>query len=68
MKTVTEWFREQQGWKTESCYCIGGHVCHYTLDGSDFLGEKECDSCGGKGYYYITPKGRHVEYPGGPFC
>jgi hypothetical protein len=26
MKTVSEWFREQQGWRREHCYaCVGGH-------------------------------------------
>jgi len=36
--------------------------------GEDFYGPKECDSCGGNGCYWITPAGRHVVYPGGPFC
>ena len=57
-----------KGWKTERCpICYGtGMVSDYSW--SDFLGPKECDSCGGNGRYWITPKGRHVVYPGGPFC
>jgi hypothetical protein len=58
MKTVTEWYREQCGWRQERCYCSGG----------DFCGPKECSSCGGNGSYRVTPRGRHVLYPGGPFC
>ena len=58
------------GWKIERCYaCNGtGQVSSYSIDGSDFLGPKECANCGGTGQYWITPKGRHVLYPGGPFC
>jgi hypothetical protein len=36
--------------------------------GEDFCGPKECDCCWGNGSYWVTPKGRHVVYPGGPFC
>src|SRR4029077_18404903 len=35
-------------------------------DGCDFYGPKECDCCCGNGCYWITPRGRHVLYPGRP--
>ena len=68
MMDVIEWFRRQDGWKTGRCYiCHGtGMVSDYGM-GWDFCGPKECDSCAGNGQYWITPKGRHVAYPGGPF-
>ena len=57
------------GWKRERCYvCNGtGMVSDYGC-GEDFCGPKECDCCWGNGSYWVTPKGRHVVYPGGPFC
>ena len=67
MKTVTEWYREQCGWRQERCYCcVGGLVSDYS--GGDFCGPKECSSCGGNGSYWVTPRGRHVLWAGGPFC
>ena len=70
MRTVTEWFREREGWRREGCGACGGYavVSSYTLDGSDFLGPEECDRCAGAGAYWRTPQGRYVLYPGGPFC
>jgi len=63
MKTVIEWFREQQGWHRVTC-CM----CNATgMTYGDFLGPTECRSCAGNGAYWISPKGRHVEYPGGRF-
>ncbi len=68
VKTVTEWFREIEGWKREECgCCVGGLVSSYGMDG-DFLGPEECRSCAGLGSVWVTPKGHHVLYPGGPFC
>lgn len=57
-----------RGWKYEKCFaCYGtGMVSDYS--GGDFNGPKECDKCCGNGAYWVTPKGRHVLYPGGPFC
>lgn len=57
-----------KGWKTETCIsCRGtGQVADYG-NGEDFYGPKECDFCFGKGSYWVTPKGRHVAWPGGPF-
>jgi hypothetical protein len=68
MKTVTEWFRELEGWRR--CPSCGGHgmVSSYALDDSDFLGPEECRHCAGTGTQWRTPQGRHVLYPGGPFC
>ena len=67
MKTITEWYREQCGWRQERCYCcVGGLVSDYS--GGDFCGPKECSSCGGNGSYWVTPRGRHVLWPGGPFA
>ena len=41
MKTVTEWYREQCGWRQKRCHCcVGGLVSDYS--GSDFCGPKEC--------------------------
>ena len=68
MMTVTEWFRKEEGWRHEPCgVCIAGLVSSYGWDG-DFLGPEECCSCGGNGSVWITPKGRRVICPGGPFC
>jgi hypothetical protein len=69
MKTVVEWYREQQGWRRERCcMCSGtGMESAYSADGSDFLGPTECTSCNGNGMIWITPKGRHAEFPGGRF-
>jgi DnaJ-class molecular chaperone len=70
--TIMEWFciqevRIQQGWKRENCYvCYGtGQTSSYSWN--DFIGPEECDRCAGSGQYWVTPKGRHVLYPGGPF-
>lgn len=56
-------------WRTIPCYGCGGHgfVSAYTLDGSDFLGAHECDSCGGTGRLSVSSKGAIAQYPGGPF-
>jgi len=58
MKTVTEWFRELEGWRREVCCDCGGHglVSHYTLTGDDFLGAADCDRCAGAGMYWRTPQ------------
>ncbi|HYT41033.1 MAG TPA: hypothetical protein VEP90_01685 [Methylomirabilota bacterium] len=68
-KNVIEWYREACGWRRETCYmCYGtGMVSDYGT-GEDFYGPKECDYCRGSAQYWVTPKGRHVLYPGGPFC
>ena len=68
MKTVIEWFREQEGWRRERCFmCNGaGMQSAYGADG-DFLGPEECSSCNGNGAYWISPRGRHLEFPGGRF-
>ena len=57
------------GWKQQTCeFCRGtGQECDYG-NGEDFYGPKECSNCGGGGSYWLTPKGRHIQYPGGPFC
>jgi hypothetical protein len=57
-----------KGWKQEKCCCCAGKgmVSDYGI-GEDFLGPKECEGCWGKGTIWVTPKGRHVIYPGGPF-
>ena len=69
MLTTTEWFRREQGWRCEACSaCDGtGMVSDYG-GGEDFYGPKECNSCYGNGHVWVTPRGRHVVYPGGPFC
>jgi hypothetical protein len=56
-----------KGWKQEMCGACNGYglVSDYGL-GGDFYGPKECEHCC-SGYYWVTPKGRHVEYPGGRF-
>ena len=53
----------------EQCYVCGGHglVSDYGNDGEDFYGAKECSCCDGTGFLFITPHGRLVVYPGGPF-
>ena len=66
MKNFEDYFNE--GWHEEICFGCGGHgmVSDYG-NGEDFYGAKECKTCGGKGKIWLTPKGRHVEYPGGKF-
>lgn len=68
MKTVTEWYRIQQGWRREPCCMCNatGMTSDYGC-GEDFYGPKECPCCNGAGAYWITPKGRHVEFPRGRF-
>jgi DnaJ-class molecular chaperone len=58
-----------EGWQRVSCFnCHGtGQVSNYGY-GEDFYGPEECDVCRGNGQHWITPKGKHVIYPGGPFC
>jgi DnaJ-class molecular chaperone len=65
MRTNEEY--ERDGWKHERCFVCSG-TGMVSDSGGDFNGPKECDSCCGNGAYWITPKGRHVAYPGGPFC
>ena len=67
MKTVMEWFRWQQGWKRESCGSCGGHGVVSAYSWEDFLGPEECSHCHGTGVHWVTPNGRYVLYPGGPF-
>jgi hypothetical protein len=69
MKTVTEWFRELEGWRREWCCSCGGHglVSAYTADGGEFLGAAECKTCDGKGHVFRSPRGALAKYPGGPF-
>jgi hypothetical protein len=66
MRTVID---ELEGWRVERCFiCNGtGLECDYGC-GEDFYGPKECGSCGGNGRYWVTPRGRRVLCPGGPFC
>ena len=56
-------------WRTIECLsCSGkGIVSSYTTSGSDFLGPKECNDCGGAGQCWISPNGRYADYPGGKF-
>lgn len=68
MKTVTEWFREQQGWKHENCPECHGYGVVSDYHNEDFHGAKDCPKCNGAARYWITPNGRYVAYPGGPFC
>jgi DnaJ-class molecular chaperone len=58
----------KEDWSKENCYyCNGsGQICDYGF-GEDFYDIKECKKCNGTGIIYKTPKGRHVEYPGGRF-
>jgi hypothetical protein len=65
---MTDKEARKRGWKQKVCTaCNGtGTVCDYG-NGEDFYGPKECDGCCA-GHYWITPAGRHVQYPGGPFC
>jgi hypothetical protein len=68
VKTVVEWFRKQEGWRRESCcMCNGTGMTSDYGCGDDFYGPKECGSCNGNGAYWVSPKGRHVEFPGGRF-
>lgn len=62
---VRSW--EAKGWSWQQCSrCQGtGFVAVYSA--YDFEGAGECDRCKATGVYWITPKGRYVLYPGGPF-
>jgi hypothetical protein len=66
MQTVTEWYRAQCGWRRECCYCCYG-TGMVSAGTYDFDGPEECSGCGGGGAYWVTPRGRHVMWPGGPF-
>src|SRR5262245_40963289 len=46
MKTITDWFREQEGWRHEPCYACNatGMTSNYGC-GEDFYGPEECRSC-----------------------
>lgn len=51
---------ESRGWIKDSCGCCNG---------IKWGGEtpETCDICGGAGVYWVSPKGRIADYPGGPF-
>jgi hypothetical protein len=52
--------------KTECHGCCGnGTVSCYSY--GDFEGPGECDTCGGKGYLFVSEKDRLKDYPGGRF-
>lgn len=59
----------KEGWQTRPCVYCGGHglVSDYGVMATDFEGAKECPKCIGTGRVWLTPQGRHVAYPGGPF-
>jgi hypothetical protein len=67
-KTVTEWFREQCGWRREPCCDCGGHGLVSVYSSEDFLGAGECRTCNGTGAIWKTPHGRLRNKPGGAFC
>jgi len=58
----------KKDWIQESCgKCSGyGSLSDYG-NGEDFYGDKECNTCGGSGQVWISPKGRIALWPGGPF-
>ena len=67
---MTEDEARARGWKRERCFvCYGTGMTSDYGTGGDFLGPKECDTCGGGGSYWVTPNGKaHAQWPGGPFC
>ena len=57
-----------KGWTKEACSMCNGTGQESDFgNGNDFHGSKECGTCKGNGAYWITPKGKHVLYIGGPF-
>lgn len=53
-------------WRKVVCSsCVLGVVGDYR--NGDFYGPKECNTCGGSGYNWISPKGAIAMWPGGPF-
>ena len=66
-ETCHPWIRwRRNGWHDETCgVCRGtGMVADYSA--YDFEGAKDCTSCN-SGVVWVSPKGRHAEYPGGRF-
>lgn len=54
-------------WRVVECSICNGHGVVSAYSSVDFLGPKECSSCRGSGFVWISPKGRIADYPGGPF-
>lgn len=59
---------KKKGWKMTHCSDCGGHGMKAIYSQCDFEGAGECDSCGGSGVLWVTPKGALVMYPSGPFA
>ena len=53
-------------WKRVKCSVCDGYGVVSDYRSGDFDGAMECLSCN-SGYYWISPKGRIAEYPGGLF-
>mgnify|MGYP002641661173 CR=1 FL=1 len=56
-----------KGWKQVDCADCSGYGVVSDYSYNDFEGAKDCPTCKGNCCYWVTPKGRIVEYPGGPF-
>lgn len=66
-ETCHPWIKwKRNGWHEETCgVCRGlGIVSAYSA--FDFEGPTDCRSCN-NGTVWVSPKGRHAEYPGGRF-
>lgn len=63
----TDEYYFNKGWEIIRCPTCNGYgvVSNYSM--YDFEGAKFCNTCEGAGKIWKTPKGRHVEFPGGKF-
>lgn len=50
-------------WTSHTCEACAGYGLVEAFGG----GPTECFSCGGSGFYFVSPAGRIADYPGGPF-
>ena len=57
-----------RGWRRKTCGNCRGYGVVSVYSAYDFEGAGPCNSCGESGSVWVSPKGRHVVYPGGPFC
>lgn len=57
-----------KGYKRDACATCAGYGVVGDYHDNDFHGATDCPTCKGSGGFWITPNGRRVLYPGGPFC
>lgn len=53
---------ENRGWRMKRCATCRGSGTTFV----EGFGVDHCDTCRGDGSYWVSPKGRIADYPGGP--